>query len=276
MRMRRKKLFTSPEELRKNRKMVLKLAKNDFRTKFAGSYLGIIWAFVQPVVTVLVYWFVFEVGFRDPNAKEALKVPFLLYLVAGIVPWFFFQDALTGGTNSLIEYSYLVKKVVFKISVLPVVKIISAMFVHLFFICFITLMYMLYGYFPDLYYLQIIYYTGGLALLVLGLCYMTSAVVVFFRDLSQIISIGLQIGIWMTPIMWIAEDKLADHVWLWNILKLNPVYYVVTGYRDIFINKQWFWQRPLWTLYFWCFTAGALLLGRWIFDRLRVHFADVL
>lgn len=270
------KFFTSSEEFRKNRKMVLKLAKNDFKTKFAGSYLGVVWAFVQPVVTVLVYWFVFEVGFRSPGTNEVLKVPFLLYLVAGIVPWFFFQDALTGGTNSLLEYSYLVKKVVFKISVLPIVKIISAMFVHIFFVCFITLLYMLYGYFPDLYYIQIIYYTGGLALLILGLCYMTSAVVVFFRDLSQIISIGLQIGIWMTPIMWIAEERLVNYPWLWRLLKLNPVYYAVTGYRDVFINKHWFWERPLWTLYFWCFTAGAFLAGRWLFNRLRVHFADVL
>lgn len=271
-----KKNVVSAETFRKDWKMICKLAKNDFKTKFAGSYLGIFWAFVQPVVTVLVYWFVFEVGFRDPNSKDVLQVPFLLYLVAGIVPWFFFQDSLTGGTNSLLEYSYLVKKVVFKIEMLPVVKIISAMFVHIFFVCFITVLYMAYGHFPDLYYLQVIYYTGGLALLVLGLSYMTSAVVVFFRDLSQIINIGLQIGIWMTPIMWIAEQQLANHMWLWKILKLNPVYYAVTGYRDIFINKHWFWERPLWTLYFWCFTIGVLLLGRWLFGRLKVHFADVM
>ena len=102
--------------------MIYKLAKNDFRTKYAGSYLGIIWAFIQPVVTVLVYWFVFEVGFRA--GENTLPVPFVLYLIAGIVPWFFFQDGLIGGTNSMLEYSYLVKKVVFQISVLPVVKII--------------------------------------------------------------------------------------------------------------------------------------------------------
>ena len=102
--------------------MIYKLAKNDFKTKYAGSYLGIIWAFIQPVITVLVYWFVFEVGFR--GGSDSLPVPFVLYLVAGIIPWFFFQDGLTGGTNSLLEYSYLVKKVVFNISVLPVVKIL--------------------------------------------------------------------------------------------------------------------------------------------------------
>lgn len=269
-----KELFSLPAQLRQNRRMIYKLAKNDFRTKFAGSYLGIIWAFIQPIVTVLVYWFVFEVGFRADQGS--LTVPFVLYLVAGIVPWFFFQDALVGGTNSLLEYSYLVKKVVFNISVLPVVKLISALFVHLFFVAFIAVLYCCYGKWPDLYYLQLIYYSGGLFLLVLGLSYATCAVVIFFRDLSQMINIALQISVWLTPIMWIAEDMLASYPLIFRILKLNPVYYVVTGYRDAFINKNWFWERPLWTLYFWCFTAGAFLFGSWVFKKLRVHFADVL
>ena len=115
-----KTIFSLPADLYRNRRLVMKLAKNDFKTRYAGSYFGTIWAFVQPVVTILVYWFVFSVGFRS-NTDE-LGIPFVLYLVAGIVPWFFFSDALSGGTNALIEYNYLVKKVVFNISVLPVVK----------------------------------------------------------------------------------------------------------------------------------------------------------
>ena len=63
-----KKLLSLPAEVIQSRKMIYKLAKNDFKTKFAGSYLGIIWAFIQPVVTVLVYWFVFEVGFRGGDS----------------------------------------------------------------------------------------------------------------------------------------------------------------------------------------------------------------
>lgn len=269
-----KKESSIPAEIIKSRKMIYKLAKNDFKTKYAGSYLGIIWAFIQPVITVLVYWFVFEVGFR--GGSDSLPVPFVLYLVAGIIPWFFFQDGLTGGTNSLLEYSYLVKKVVFNISVLPVVKILSAVFVHLFFIVFITFLYCCYGHFPDLYYLQLLYYLAGLLLLILGLSYLTSAVVVFFRDLSQMISIALQIGIWLTPIMWVAEDKLIHYPLLYKILKLNPIYYIVMGYRDAFIYKHWFWERPLWTAYFWCFVIGVLWLGTRVFKKLRVHFADVI
>ena len=169
-------------DIYKNRRLVAKLAKNDFKTRYAGYYLGIVWAFIQPVITILVYWFVFSVGFRSGTGD--LGVPFVLYLVAGIVPWFFFQDALMGGTNSLLEYNYLVKKVVFNISVLPVVKIISAMFVHAFFVLFTIILYAAYGKFPDFYYLQIIYYSVCVFILVLGLSYATSAIVIFFRDLT--------------------------------------------------------------------------------------------
>ena len=251
-------IFSLPMDIYKNRRLVAKLAKNDFKTRYAGSYLGIVWAFIQPVITILVYWFV-------------------LYLVAGIVPWFFFQDALIGGTNSLLEYNYLVKKVVFNISVLPVVKIISAMFVHAFFVLFTIILYAAYGKFPDFYYLQIIYYSVCVFILVLGLSYATSAIVIFFRDLTQIINIVLQVGVWLTPIMWIVEaSPLMGHPVIMKILKLNPMYYIVSGYRDTFLMKTWFWEHAGWTVYFWIFTILCFLFGSWVFKRLRIHFADVL
>ena len=267
-------LLSLPSEVYRNRRLVWKLAKNDFRTRYAGSYLGIIWAFIQPIVTILVYVFVFSIGFRMGTAD--LGFPFVLYLVAGIVPWFFFQDSLTGGTNALLEYNYLVKKVVFNISVLPIVKLISAMFVHGFFVLFTILLYLCYGRAPDWYYLQILYYSAAVFLLVLGLVYMTCAVVVFFRDLSQMINIGLQVGVWLTPIMWVSETALKNHPWIRMILKLNPMYYIVSGYRDIFLFKKWFFEHPVWTAYFWAFTIVCFLIGSRIFTKLRVHFADVL
>ena len=94
-------------------------------------------------------------------------------------PWFFFSDALSGGTRALLDYSYLVKKVVFQIDALPIVKVISAVFVHLFFVAFAVFLYVLYGYVPDFYTLQIVYYSVGLLLFATGLVYLTSAVVVY-------------------------------------------------------------------------------------------------
>ena len=230
------------------RRLIWTLAKNDFRKKFAGSYLGIVWALVQPVVTVLVYWFVFQVGLHD---------------------------ALQGGTKSLVEYSYLVKKVVFKIEILPMVKAVSALYVHTFFVLLTYLLYCVYGKFPGLYTLQIFYYSLCMFLMVLSLSYATSAITVLFRDMEQLIAIVLQIGVWATPIMW-NLGTIGLPKWLVFLFKMNPMYYIVYGYRDTFIFHKGFWEHPLLTLYFWLFTAAAYLWGVKTFRRSRGHFADVL
>ena len=253
-----------------NRKLIRVLAKNDFKTKYAGSYLGIIWAFIQPIVTILVYWFVFTVGLKAGTVSD---FPFALWLMAGIIPWFFFQEALNGGTSALVEYSYLVKKVVFNIDILPIVKIVSALFVHLFFIFFVGFVYALNGYFPTIYTLQVIYYSFALICFVVGAVYLTSAIMVFFRDLNQLINVILQVGIWMTPIMWNVQILPEKFIWIFN---LNPIYYIVKGYRDAFIYHNWFWQHPGTTIYFWILTILMFVVGTKVFKNLKVHFADVL
>lgn len=270
-----RRLLTLPKELWDNRKLIWKLSKNDFKTRFAGSYLGIIWAFVQPIVTIIMYWLVFEKGLKAGAqlSKDGIEVAFVLWLSAGLVPWFFFAEALNNGTNALLEYNYLVKKVVFKISILPIIKIISALFVHIFFVGFVLVLFMCYGYWPDLYTLQVLYYSLCMFILVLAICYTTCAIVIFFRDLSQIINILLQIGMWATPIMW--QISIVPENWQW-IFKLNPMFYIVNGYRDALIDKRWFWQTPMLTLYFWLFVAVFFVIGSIVFKRLKPHFADVL
>lgn len=263
-------IYSLVKELYKNRTLLWGLAKNDFKTRYAGSYLGVFWAFVQPIITVLIYWFVFQVGFKSAPMND---FPYVLWLISGIVPWFFFSEALMNATNSLLEYSYLVKKVVFKISVLPVVKIISALFVHAFFVLFTMLVFALNGYMPTVYSIQIIYYSICALVLALSMSYATSAMVLFFKDLGQIINIVMQIGIWMTPIMW--SDTMIPTSYRW-ILKINPMYYVVQGYRDIFINKAWFFERFNQTIYFWVVTLILFFIGIVIFKKLKPHFSDVL
>ncbi|MBR5337269.1 MAG: ABC transporter permease [Lachnospiraceae bacterium] len=270
-------LFSVPKEVLSNKRLVLTLAKNDFKTQFSGSYLGTVWAFVQPVVTVCVYWFVFEKALHAGGVglKDGITVPFVLWLIAGLVPWFYFSDAVSGGTSALIQYNFLVKKVVFNVSILPVVKVMSALFVHLFFTCFTLIIFWIYGMAPDIYTLQLLYYMFCMCVLVTVIVYITSAVVVFFRDLSQIINIFLQICIWATPIMWNFEALAVSPV-LKTIFKLNPMFYIVQGYRDCLIGKVAFWEHMNMTLYFWGLMIILFLIGMNVFNRLKVHFADVL
>lgn len=260
-----------------NRKLILKLAKNDFKTRYAGSYLGIVWAFVQPIITIVVYWFVFEYGLSAGAqlSRSGIEIPFVLWLSAGLIPWFFFSEALSSATNALVEYNYLVKKVVFKIEILPIVKVISSLFVHAFFVAFILILYACYGHFPDGYTLQVIYYSFCMVMLVLAISYTTCAVVVFFRDLSHIIGIILQVGVWATPIMW--NFNIIRNQVLQFVFKLNPMFYIVQGYREALIEKTFFWESAMGlTIYFWGLTLMLFVIGRAMFKKLKPHFADVL
>lgn len=265
-----KKIAILPIELFQNRKLIFNLAKNDIKTRFAGSYLGIVWAFVNPVITIVVYWFVFQVGLRSNPIDN---FPFILWFASGLIPWFFFSEALSGGTGTLIEYSYLVKKVVFKISILPIVKVLSALFIHVFFLLVLIVLYMCYGYGIDWYSLQVVYYSFCMFVLALAISYATSAIVVFFRDLSQVIGVVLQVGMWATPIMWSYTMLPTGLQW---ILKINPMFYIVEGYRNAMIYKTCFWNDVYGTAYFWLLTIALLGIGMAIFNRLKVHFADVL
>lgn len=274
-----KKSKTSlPAHLVGSRKLIWNLAKNDVKKKFAGSYFGIVWAFVQPVITVLLYWFVFEFGLHQKasDLRTGIEIPFVMWLMAGLVPWFYFQEAMNGGTGVLVEYSYLVKKVVFQIDTLPVVKMISALFTHLFFVAFAIVVFWIMGYPPDLYTLLVIYYSVCMIVLTTGIVYATSAVTVFFRDMKEVVAILLQIGMWVTPIMWNFEAMTQIPGWAAALLKLNPMYYVVSGYRNALIHKIGFWENWGLTAYFWIVTVAILLLGTSVFRRLRPHFADVL
>lgn len=274
----RKAFFEIPMEVWNNKRLTINLAKNDFKTRFAGSYLGIIWAFVQPIVTVIVYWFVFEKALNagTQSTKSGIEAPYVLWLIAGLVPWFYFSEALNSGTNTLIDYSYLVKKVVFNISTLPIVKVLSSLFVHLFFVVFMLVMYAFYRFVPTWYMLQLIYYSFAMIFLCVGIVYATSAVMVFFRDLSQIVGIILQVGMWATPIMWNIDAMTSIPKVVLMILKLNPMFYIVSGYRDALLNNVWFWEKPGLTLYFWIVTIIIYMLGTTIFRKLKIHFADVL
>ena len=194
-------------------------------------------------------------------------------MTAGLVPWFFFNEAWTNATNALREYDYLVKKVVFKISVLPIIKAIAATFIHVFFVAVLLILAAIYGYYPSVYTIQLLYYSFCLFVFVLALSYTTCSVAVLFKDMTQIINIVLQIGIWATPIMWNVEG-LSDK---WKVIfKLNPLVYIVNGYRDSIYGGRWFFEDFFSMMYFYVITAVLFGIGAVIFKRLKVHFADVL
>ena len=251
--------------------LILRLSINDFKAKYAASVLGIIWAFVQPIITILVFWFVYQVGFKSSPVDD---IPYILWFIVAYIPWIYFSDMLSFGVNSLSDYSYLVKKVKFKVEYLPTIRIISLSFVHMFFVAFIFFIFKCYNMPLSIFNIQVIYYSIALTAYSWGLVLFLSALSVFFRDISQIVMIVLQIGFWATPIFWNINDIENEAVI--KIIKLNPIYYIVEGYRDSFIYNIPFWKHVEESYYFWGGTLVIGMLGYFVFKRLRPHFADEL
>ena len=131
-----------------------------------------------------------------------------------------------------------------------------------------------YGVMPDLYYIQVFYYIICMVLLVLGISYITAACTAFMRDTAQLVNIFLTMGIWITPIMWNPVGVLS--LPLQRLFQLNPIYYIVDGFRDSLLNKVWFWEKPIWTVYLWIITLLIYIVGIKMFSRLKIHFSDVL
>ena len=254
----------------KERKIIFDLAKNDFKAKYTNSLLGVAWAFALPLTIIFVLWFVFQVGFRSTPVEG---IPFILWYIPAFLAWNFFTDAFGNGAGCIFDYSYLVKNMRFRVSTLPVVKIVSSSFVHLFFIGFIFVMYLVYGHMPNIHNMQVLYYYICNVVLLLGVTWIMSALAVFSRDILNIISLIVQVGFWATPLVW---DPSSLPRMVQNIVKLNPMYYVCVGYRETFSTDIWFWNHPVQTVYFWAFALAQLILGAYVFHRLRPQFADML
>lgn len=258
------------KDIIKSRKLLIGLAKNDFKSRYMGNYLGVLWAFVQPVTTIVIFWFVFQVGFKSMPVDD---FPFILWLMAGMVPWFFFAESLQNAAQSILSNGFLVKKVVFRVSLLPIIQIISAFVVHLFFVFFLLFMFLYYNYAPTIYWLQILYYILYTVILVLGISWLTSSIVIFFKDLRQIIAMVIQFGFWLTPIFWSIKMLPIEYQ---GMIKYNPAYYIIEGYRDSLIHNVWFWEKPMWACYYWGIALLFFFVGAIVFKKLRPHFADVL
>lgn len=263
-------MFGQVKDILSKKQLLFTLSLSDFKKKFIGSYLGIVWVFVQPIVSIFIYYLVFQVGFRSSPVEN---MPYVLWLIPGIIPWFFFNEALANGVSVLSAYQHLVKKMVFRIDLLPLVKVMSSLFVHFIFLFIMIIVFLLYGVSPSLWWLQCIYYLLCNIILVTGLIYLTSSINVFIKDVGQIVNVVLQLGFWITPIMWdLSIMPEALHL----LLRLNPFTYVVNGFRDSFIFHVGFWENPKGFIYYWVVTGVILFCGIKLFKKMEPHFADVL
>ena len=252
------------------REMVSALALRDFQRRYAGTIAGSLWAVAHPLAIVAVFYFVFSIGFK---AKGPDDVPFILWFSVGLMAWSFFNDTLIAITNSIVGNAHLVKKTVFPVEILAVVQMVSSLLPHLVFLAVIVIVLALNNIDFHSYRFLVFYFMLCSGVLVLGLGWILSALEVFYRDISQALTIIMNLWFWLTPIVW--DPALMPQEYHW-IFTWNPLNYVVDGYRGMLIYSQPRWPDISDTTHFWCVALSLLLLGSTVFRRLKPEFADVL
>ena len=258
------------QQLYQNRYLIYRLTNRDFNNKYIRNYFGLGWAILDPLAFIVILFFVFNMRF---GGRDALGVPYITYLIAGYIAYDFFSYVLHNATNSISEYSWLLTKVNFRVAILPLVKILSGLQMHCIILLIATIIFIIEKITISFYWLQVFYYIFSLCIFLTGIAWFTSSINLFFPDIKNITNILIRILFFLTPLFWHMEGLPKTYA---TILKINPLFYIVNGYRDSFLYGIAFWKHPSLTIYFWGVTLFLLILGISVFKKLRPHFADVI
>ena len=246
--------------------MISSLVKRDLRGRYKGSVLGFFWTFLNPLLQLIVYTFVFSVIMRA-GIKD-----YYLFLFVALVPWTFFSTSVGGGAGCITSQHNLVNKIYFPREVLPVSYVLSQLINMLLSFIVVTAVLIISGKGINLavwWYLPIIILQE--TLLAFGLTLLFSGITVYFRDMQFLLNIVLMAWQFLSPVMY-SVDMVPEN--FRGIFNLNPMTPIIVAYRDVLYYKQ---APELRTFILGTIMGIAMLIIGWLsFGRLKKHFAEVL
>lgn len=262
------------KEQMQNYHLIKRLSKYEIKSKNSGNYLGSLWEIINPLIQILIYWFVFQ-NIRQQseiNLDSGNEVPFVYWLLSGFVLWIFFQKATIGGSSSIYSRIQILSKMNFPMSVIPNFVIFSHLQVHLIIMGMTIILFNIGGIFVNVYYLQLFYFIPMTILFIFALSLITSTISTMVRDAHMLLNATLRMGLYLSPVLW-QIGNLEGTVGL--IAKMNPLYYLIEGYRAALFGTEWyFFEHWQYTLYFLAITFVLLLIGSIIHIKFRRHFVD--
>lgn len=256
-------------QLLRYRGLIQSLVARDLKARYRGSVLGFFWSFINPLLLLLVYSFVFSVVLPGSHGKD--MEPYALFMFCGILPWTWFSSSLLESANVLIAGGNLIKKVLFPAEILPIVTVLANM-MHFFFGLPILAIFLVYyqapvtigelAWFPIVVLVQLVF-TIGLSLIL-------AALTVHFRDIKDILGNLLTFWFFATPIIYSLTSVPKERQ---RVLNFNPFTHLAVSYQEILFFPGPFghWK---WLLALGAASIGLFLVGYFLFDRLRDTFAE--
>lgn len=254
------------------RSLLFQLVRRDFEQRFVGSAIGWIWGLIHPLVLLVVWTFVFSRCLHVPPPAGVRSYP--LFIFAGMLPWLLFSDTVQRSASSLLDQSNLITKTVFPVEIVPVSVFLSSLVNHL---LAVVLMIAATGVVANqisVFLVLLPVYMFLIGLFAVGLGWIFASLHVYLRDTAQMLSVLLTFWFWLTPIM-LTEDQFTKAAsWAHLLLKANPMYYVVRGYRSVLLTTGLPSAPDLGVLA--AGGAAVFVAGGLFFRYMKRGFADVL
>ncbi|GAF21951.1 teichoic acid translocation permease protein TagG [Bacillus sp. JCM 19047] len=266
-----KALLQLLKEQYENKHLIWRLAAFEQKSKFRLHYLGAFWQLFSPLMQVVVFFVIFGLGIRQ--GQDVGDTPFFVYLMCGLIPWFFISPTVLQGSNSIHKKINMVSKMKFPVSVLPTITIAGnsvSFFVMLGILCIVLA---IYSVFSGVYLLQLPYYFLCLYAFLYVFTIFSATLATVVRDYYQFLEAGMRMMFFLSPIIW-APDSMPER--LLPILQLNPFYYILNGFRDSFIGGTWFFENITYMIYFWTVILLIGFLGATVFKKFKNSFVDYL
>ncbi|MBF0705544.1 ABC transporter permease [Alkalihalobacillus hwajinpoensis] len=249
--------------------LINRLSIYQVKSTNSNNYLGMVWEILNPLFQMSIYWFVFGFGIRNGNPVDG--VPFVLWMSAGLVVWFFFNPAVIQGSKSIYTRISMVSKMNFPMSTIPSYVIMSVFYQHLILLGIYFAAVLLTGQGVSWHLLQLPYYMFALIILIFAISLITSTLSTIVRDVHKMLQSFIRMFLYLTPILWTIDD-LPGFIQIG--MKLNPLYYIVEGYRDALLGMGWVHQTLQYTLYYWVVVVLLLMIGSYLHMKFKSHFVD--
>lgn len=257
--------------------LIRRLSLYEIKSNNRNNYLGTAWEIINPGIQLLIYWFVFgTIRERAPIEMAGMEVPFFAWLLAGFFLWTFCYQSLIQGSKSIYTRLRILSKMNFPMSVIPNIVIFSNFYVHLVLLVISIFILHLMGFYFNIYYIQLIYYVFSAFCLLFAISLITSTISTMIRDFHLLFSSILRMLLYISGVLW-PITLLVDFPIIYKIMLLNPIYYLIEGYRAALFGAEWhFLTKWDYTLYFWLIVIILYIVGAKLHVKFRRHFIDYL
>jgi ABC-type polysaccharide/polyol phosphate export permease len=257
--------------IKKLYKLLPPLLSRDIKERYAGSVLGIFWTFLQPLLFILIYWMVFSQILRIRIQTDTGDIPFIAFLLSGLLPWFALQEGVLRGASAILDKRHVIKKVLFPVELFPLASVMSAFIHH-----GVGIVLFLLGFFiwqGSVSFLQISFIIVLISLQILltsGLSLFFSSLSVYIRDITQILGVVFQVLFYMSTILYPITSVPETFK---GIILLNPFTVFTEAFHNVILYNRYPGTGNM--IFLLCMTAAIFFGGIYIFRKLKKGFADV-